>query len=39
MDTIDRPNRPGTAEGLSTGLQGLSESDRTLLIVDDDAPL
>jgi two-component system, response regulator RegA len=39
MDTIDRPNRPGTAEGPSTGLQGLSESDRTLLIVDDDAPL
>ena len=39
MDTIDRPNRAGTAEGLSTGLQGLSESDRTLLIVDDDAPL
>ena len=39
MDTIDRPNRPGAAEGLSAGLQGLPESERTLLIVDDDAPL
>jgi two-component system, response regulator RegA len=39
MDTTERPGRDGSAEGLSTGLQGLPESARTLLIVDDDAPL
>src|SRR5690242_8993730 len=39
MDTTERPGRDGSAEGLSTGLQGLPESERTLLIVDDDAPL
>ena len=39
MDATERPNRPASAEGLSAGLQGLPESERTLLIVDDDAPL
>src|SRR5712675_3049053 len=39
MDATERPNRPASAEGLSAGLQDLPESDRTLLIVDDDAPL
>src|SRR5438046_931915 len=39
MDATDRPNRTASGEGLSTGLQGLPESERTLLIVDDDAPL
>ena len=39
MDATERPGRDGSAEGLSTGLQGLPESERTLLIVDDDAPL
>jgi two-component system response regulator RegA len=38
MDTIDRPKRSGS-EGLPTELQGLPETERTLLIVDDDAPL
>src|SRR5262252_9913557 len=38
METIDRPKRSDT-EGLPTELQGLPESERTLLIVDDDAPL
>jgi len=38
METSDRLTRP-TADGLSSGLQGLPESERTLLIVDDDAPL
>ena len=39
METSDRPNRPSAPDALSAGLQGLPESDRTLLIVDDDAPL
>jgi two-component system, response regulator RegA len=39
MDAIDRPNRPAAVEGISSALSGLPETDRTLLIVDDDAPL
>src|SRR6201984_1848294 len=39
METSDRPNRPSATDTLSTGLQGLPESETTLLIVDDDAPL
>src|SRR5213079_2993485 len=39
METSDRPNRPSAPDALSAGLQGLPESDRTLLIFDDDAPL
>ena len=39
MDATERPNRPASAEGLSAGLQDLPASERTLLIVDDDAPL
>src|SRR5436305_14856651 len=39
METSDRPSRPSAPDALSAGLQGLPESDRTLLIVDDDAPL
>ncbi|HEY1430017.1 MAG TPA: ActR/PrrA/RegA family redox response regulator transcription factor [Stellaceae bacterium] len=39
METSDRPNSSTGADGLSSGLQGLAESERTLLIVDDDAPL
>src|SRR5947208_1464570 len=39
METNDRPTRPSATDSLSTGLQGLAESERTLLIVDDDAPL
>ena len=39
MNAIDRPNRVPGAEGLAAGLEGLPESERTLLIVDDDAPL
>src|SRR3989440_5611259 len=39
METSDRPNRPSAPDALSAGLQGLPESERTLLIVDDDAPL
>src|SRR6201987_3205514 len=39
METSDRPNPSSAPDGLSRGLQGLSESERTLLIVDDDAPL
>jgi two-component system, response regulator RegA len=38
MDNSDRSNLP-TAEAKSPGLQGLPQSERTLLIVDDDAPL
>ena len=38
MDTIDRPKRSDT-EGLPAELRGLPEYERTLLIVDDDAPL
>jgi two-component system response regulator RegA len=39
MNAIDRPSRSGSAEGFSDALRGLPEGDRTLLIVDDDAPL
>jgi len=39
MNESERPNRGGSIEGLSTALRGLPESERTLLIVDDDAPL
>src|ERR1700719_4111013 len=39
MDATERPNRPASAEGLSAALRDLPESERTLLIVDDDAPL
>ncbi|HVH82444.1 MAG TPA: ActR/PrrA/RegA family redox response regulator transcription factor [Stellaceae bacterium] len=39
MNAIDRPSRVPGADGLAAGLQGLPESERTLLIVDDDAPL
>jgi two-component system, response regulator RegA len=39
MDAIDRANRPAAGDGISTALSGLPETDRTLLIVDDDAPL
>src|SRR5260370_17486918 len=39
METSARPNRPSATDTLSAGLQGLPESERTLLIVDDDAPL
>src|ERR1700758_1756557 len=39
METSDRPNHSSAPNGLSRGLQGLPESERTLLIVDDDAPL
>src|SRR6202035_4909195 len=39
MDATERANRPASAEGLSAGLQGLPETERSLLIVDDDAPL
>jgi two-component system response regulator RegA len=37
--TIDRTQRPATSETPAPTLRGLAESDRTLLIVDDDAPL
>jgi two-component system, response regulator RegA len=39
METSDRPNSPAVPDPLSSGLRGLPESERTLLIVDDDAPL
>jgi two-component system, response regulator RegA len=39
MNAIDRPQRVPGAEGLAESLQGLPESERSLLIVDDDAPL
>jgi two-component system response regulator RegA len=39
MNAIDRPHRTPGAEGLAGPLQGLPDSERTLLIVDDDAPL
>src|SRR5271156_2284036 len=39
METSDRPNHPSATDALSAGLQGLPESERTLLVVDDDAPL
>ena len=38
MNTTERPPRAGS-EGQAEPLRGLPESDRTLLIVDDDAPL
>jgi two-component system response regulator RegA len=38
MDDSSPPNRPA-ADTISIGLQGLPQSERTLLIVDDDAPL
>jgi two-component system response regulator RegA len=37
MNTTDRPTRP--AESSASALHGLAETDRSLLIVDDDAPL
>ena len=39
MNESERPNRAGAAEGLSAALRDLPESERSLLIVDDDAPL
>jgi two-component system response regulator RegA len=39
MNAIDRPSRVPGADGLAAPLQGLPEAERTLLIVDDDAPL
>src|SRR5271157_3676022 len=39
MNASDQPDRPGSAEGQAAALCGLPESERTLLIVDDDAPL
>jgi two-component system response regulator RegA len=39
MNAIDRPSRVPGADGLAAPLKGLAESERTLLIVDDDAPL
>jgi len=39
MNDIERPNRTGSTEGVSAALHDLPESERTLLIVDDDAPL
>jgi two-component system, response regulator RegA len=39
MNENERGIRAGSAEGLSPALRDLPDSDRTLLIVDDDAPL
>jgi len=39
MNAIDRPHRIAGPEAEAPPLQGLPESERTLLIVDDDAPL
>ena len=39
MNAIDRPQRTLGLEAEAPPLQGLPESERTLLIVDDDAPL
>jgi two-component system, response regulator RegA len=39
MNESERLNRAGSAEGLSAALRDLPESERSLLIVDDDAPL
>jgi two-component system, response regulator RegA len=39
MSENERGIRAGSAEGLSAALRDLPDSDRTLLIVDDDAPL
>ncbi len=38
-DRADPPGHPAGAEGFSAALRGLPELERTLLIVDDDAPL
>ena len=39
MNAIDRPPRIGGLEAAAAPLHGLPEAERTLLIVDDDAPL
>ena len=39
MSENEQGNRGGSAEGVSAALRGLPEAERTLLIVDDDAPL
>src|SRR5437763_7687045 len=39
MDTSDRTRPAGSETVEAAPLRGLPESDRTLLIVDDDAPL
>jgi len=39
MNVNDRAHRVGGVEAEAAPLQGLPESERTLLIVDDDAPL
>ena len=39
MNTSDRTRPPGSEIVEAAPLRGLAESDRTLLIVDDDAPL
>src|SRR5260221_7206808 len=39
MNMTERPGRAPGGEAEAAPLRGLSESDRTLLIVDDDAPL
>jgi two-component system, response regulator RegA len=39
MSENERGIRAGSAEGLSAALRDVPDSDRTLLIVDDDAPL
>jgi two-component system, response regulator RegA len=39
MNVSERPHRTTGPEGEATPLRGLPESERTLLIVDDDAPL
>jgi len=39
MNESERGNHAGPGEGLSAALRDLPESERSLLIVDDDAPL
>jgi len=39
MNAIERLSRPALPEDAAAALRGLPESERTLLIVDDDAPL
>ena len=39
MNESERGNRAGSVGGLSAALRDLPESERSLLIVDDDAPL
>jgi two-component system, response regulator RegA len=39
MSENERGNRGGSVESFSAALRGLPEAERTLLIVDDDAPL